>query len=396
MRCVSRRSPPILLLLALAWLMQGCTKQDPRSEGFEPQLLEALGNIGLSREVLIVPKVPYPVSQKARLELVDKVMADPPSMVELSRQLLDEKPDNSRGMYTGRLLELLGLDITLPDEAGFTAHPMDTVNTQLHESASTPETEAPKNWSSEDDPAMTLRILMYEAALASKAWARASGKPSREELVPIQKHIATTLTSYGKIPGPHRLLLDDYHSTGARQDLGALASGLVRLVAAVEYSLPALQQAIPDGITGEWLTTMGKIKVAGTSDDTHTGDFLLLIDLGGNDTYQNVARTINPGNISIIIDLDGNDSVKWEGVQGPAAGLLGMGLWIDMAGDDHYSGDNMGPGVGLLGAGLLWDVQGDDTYYSRTLAQGVGQYGIGVLFDDSGNDQYRSTLNGQG
>jgi hypothetical protein len=81
-------------------------------------------------------------------------------------------------------------------------------------------------------------------------------------------------------------LLDAYHSAGARQDLNALVSALVRLLAAMERSLPELPQARPTELTGEWLTSLGKIKVAGSGDDTHTGEFLLLIDLGGNDTYR--------------------------------------------------------------------------------------------------------------
>ena len=392
------RTFPLLFLLALTVILQACSKQatEPATTVFDPELLEALGKLGLDRDILIQPKVPYSVSQKARLELVDMVMTDPPSMVGLSRQLLDESPDSTRGMYTGRLLKLLGLNITPPGKSEFTATSMDTIYAQLHNPASIPEAELPASWSSENDSAKALRVLIYEATLASRVWVQASGNPSREELLPVQEHIATTLTSYGKDPAPHRLLLDNYHSTGARQNLDALASGLVRVIAAVENSLSALQRAAPDSITGEWLTPMGIIKVAGTGDDTHTGDFLLLVDLGGNDTYHNVAQKIEPGNISIIIDLNGNDSVQWDGVQGPGVGLLGIGLWMDMAGDDHYQGDNMGLGVGLLGAGLLWDAQGEDIYDARTLAQGVGQYGIGILFDDTGNDQYRSILNGQG
>jgi hypothetical protein len=392
------RTLTLLFFLALSCVLQGCSKQhtEPAAVAFEPELLDALGKLGLDREILVQPKVPYPLSQQARLGLVDMAMTDPPSMVGLSRQLLDEKPGAARGAYTGRLLELLGLDITLPGELAFTAKPMDAVRTQLHKSDSIPETDPPNSWSAEDDSAMSLRVLMYEAALAGRAWKQAGGSPSGEDLLPIQEHIATTLTSYGKDLAPHRLLLDNFHRTGARQNLDTLASGLVRAIAAVEHSLPALQLAAPDSIAGEWLTPMGKIKVAGTGDDTHTGDFLLLIDLGGNDTYHNVAQKIEPGNVSIIIDLAGNDTIQWDGARGPGAGLLGVSLWIDMAGDDHYRGDNMGLGVGLLGAGLLWDAQGNDIYSSRTLAQGVGQYGIGILFDDSGNDLYRSTLNAQG
>lgn len=389
---------PLILLVALACLVQGCSKQEtvPDTAVFESELLEALGILGLGRGVLIQPKVPYPVSQKARLELVDKAMTDLPVMVNLSRGLLDENSEEATGIYTGRLLGLLGVNISLPDNPVFTANPMDVVSGQLHNSTAAPATAPPEIWLSENAPAMALRVLIHEAALSRQNWIQASGNPSSEELRPIQEHIATTLTSYGNTPAPHRLLLDNYHNTGARQDLGKLASGLVRLVAAAEHSLPALQQATPDSIIAEWLTPMGKIKVSGTGDDTHTGDFFLLIDLGGNDTYDNVAQAVEPGNTSIVIDLGGNDIVEWKGTQGPGSGLLGTALWIDMRGNDHYRGDNMGPGAGLLGTGLLWDAEGNDIYEARTLAQGVGQYGIGILLDDSGNDQYRSSLNSQG
>jgi hypothetical protein len=388
--------PALIVCTLLCTLLAACNRESDRGSSFEPQLLDALEKIGLGRDTLVEPKVPYPVSTRARLPLVDKAMSDPPFMVGLSRQLLDQDSAESRGAYLIHLLHLLELKAAEPEAAAYAAVSMDMVVGQIQEVYGVIPETPPPNWLAETAPATALRLLIFEIIVAHKAWLDSGGNPTPEELSAIQQHIATTLMSRDTDPDPHRLLLDAYHSVGARQNLKALASAPVRLLAAIERSLPALQQAGPTELTGEWLTPMGKIKVAGTGDDTHTSEFALLIDPGGNDTYRDVAAAIEPGRISVVIDLAGDDTVNWDKVQGPGAGLLGIGLWLDLAGNDHYSGHNMGVGVGLLGAGLFWDTAGNDTYDAGTLSQGVGQYGLGILFDDHGNDHYTATLEAQG
>jgi hypothetical protein len=231
--------------------------------------------------------------------------------------------------------------------------------------------------------------------MARRAWVDASGDPTGEELSILQGLIVDTLEYQGEDPNKYRPLNKVYHKVGARQKLERLAVALVRLLVAVEHGLPALQQT-SSVAEGEWMTPLGRVKVAGAGDNKHSGEYRLLIDLGGNDSYENVAAPLEPGSVSIIIDLAGNDSVHWDRAAGPGAGLLGLGIWVDMAGDDRYTGGSLGLGAGLLGADLLWDAAGDDIYEARGLSQGAGQYGIGMLFDDGGNDRYRSGINGQG
>jgi hypothetical protein len=384
------------LVFLLAFLA-ACDQQEVNTGSFEPQLLEALALVEQDRTAIILPKVPYPVSTPARLSLVDKSLGDPPSMVGLSRNLLAINGEDFRGTYTARLLELLDLDISGTD---FSAPPPRSVAAVQHQlgknDASIAPTEAlPAGWASDDAFVSALRTLVYEAVMARRAWEDASGNPTGAEVSTVQGLVVDTLEYRGKNPNKYRPLDNSYHAIGARQKLDGLARALVNLLAVVEYSLPALRQSSSIA-EGEWLTPLGKVKVAGAGDDRHSGEYLLLVDPGGNDNYENVAAPLGPGSVSIIIDLAGNDSVRWDRSAGPGSGLLGLGIWVDLAGDDHYAGGSLGLGAGMFGAGLLWDVAGNDIYDAHALSQGVGQYGIGILFDDSGNDQYRSVINSQG
>lgn len=389
------KATAVFLIIAVAFL-NGCSNQTAPGEEFESQILEALGKVGLTRDALIEPKVPYPVSTKARLTLVDQIMHDPPSMIPLSRQAIDLDPNRGRGAYLNGLLRLLKLNVAQIDATETPSYPIDTLIPLLSDSDRAAIPDPPSQWATTNPAAIALRALIFEADQARKAWERSGGTPTPEELSAIQAHIQGSLTDRGTSPDPHRLLIEAYHNVGERQNLDALASAAVWLLSAVEHSLGALRQAKPDEITGEWQTPMGRIKVTGTGDDTHTGAYLLLIDLGGNDTYQDVARPVSPADVSIVIDLYGDDTVKWDKVQGPGAGLLGTGVWLDLAGNDQYQGQQLGLGVGLLGTGLFWDAGGNDTYHAQALTQGVGQYGIGAFFDDHGDDHYRAALHAQG
>jgi hypothetical protein len=389
------KATAVFLVIAAA-LLNGCSNQSTSGGEFESQLLEALGKVGLTRDALIEPKVPYPVSPKARLALVDQVMQDPPSMIPISRRAIDLDPNLGRGAYLSGLLRLLGQNAAPADATKSDSYTIDSLIPLLSGSDRATVTDPPPQWETTNPAAIAVRTLLFEADQARKAWERSGGTPTPAELTAIQAHIQGSLTDRGTNPDPHRLLTDAYHSVGERQDLGALTSAAVRLLSAVERNLEALRQAKPDEVTGEWQTPMGRIKVTGTGDDAHAGAYLLLIDLGGNDTYQDVARSVDPANVSIVIDLSGDDAVTWDKAQGPGAGLLGMGAWLDLAGNDRYQGQHMGLGVGLLGTGLFWDAGGNDTYHAQALSQGVGQYGVGAFLDDHGNDHYRAALHAQG
>jgi hypothetical protein len=79
-----------------------------------------------------------------------------------------------------------------------------------------------------------------------------------------------------------------------------------------------------------------------------------------------------------------------------AAGIGGIGVLADGAGDDVYRGGPVSLGTGVLGVGLLLDASGHDLYEATRVGQGAAFLGVGGLFDARGNDTYRMGLYGQG
>ncbi|MCA8959366.1 MAG: PDZ domain-containing protein, partial [Planctomycetes bacterium] len=161
-------------------------------------------------------------------------------------------------------------------------------------------------------------------------------------------------------------------------------------------------------IIAERVTPHGRIIISGTGDTWHREtDVALLIDLGGDDFYGNGAgstveelrdprRSVRPLPISLVIDCAGNDAYEstHDGAQG--FGLLGVGVLVDVAGDDTYLGQRWAQGAGFLGLGILIDDGGSDRYRSEGLSQGTALFGAAALLDASGDDRYDLALYGQG
>lgn len=158
----------------------------------------------------------------------------------------------------------------------------------------------------------------------------------------------------------------------------------------------------------------------------YANDYLLTVDLGGNDVYSN-----NVG--SNMIDLNyspGSSRVKglrdWGAARGCQQAIAGLrnrdcvpavAVLLDMAGTDTY-GVMQGPdldkrctpttsrlirrmvtgGVGFLGAGILRDAgTTGDKYTTKTVSLGAGHiFGVGVVSDAGGSDSYLSVRNSQG
>jgi hypothetical protein len=164
------------------------------------------------------------------------------------------------------------------------------------------------------------------------------------------------------------------------------------------------------------------------------GDWALLVDLGGDDTYLvGAGGNGSPTNaVSVLIDLDGSDRYGYVEVphmldtgrlpsddggrympsvgpdmdNGPVSlsevprqggARVGTAVAIDLGADgDRYQSLRMSQGSGIFGAGVLVDDGGDDTYLSETVAQGAGSFGIGVLLDLGGSDHRESYSMAQG
>src|SRR5262249_36019320 len=80
-----------------------------------------------------------------------------------------------------------------------------------------------------------------------------------------------------------------------------------------------------------------------------------------------------------------------EGVAFNLAG--GLGLVIDVAGNDRYDSSNFSQACGyFFGAGLKLDLAGDDTHGAARYGHAAGaHYGMGLFIDYAGNDTYTST-----
>ena len=134
---------------------------------------------------------------------------------------------------------------------------------------------------------------------------------------------------------------------------------------------------------------IGAIVIGSRGDDRHGADAALIVDPGGNDTYER--RPVSDARVSVVVDLSGDD--RYEGADLVVRGLAAI---MDLAGDDRYESDGPGLGAAIAGASLLVDRSGNDRYRSRHFAQGAAAFGLGALVDLDGNDGYSIGAWGQG
>ncbi|MBK9248915.1 MAG: hypothetical protein IPM69_12570 [Ignavibacteria bacterium] len=158
-------------------------------------------------------------------------------------------------------------------------------------------------------------------------------------------------------------------------------------------------QLARDSVRSVVLTTkVGRIALGGRGDDLYQGEYLLIIDVGGNDKYLISDRTKSYAKnhpVQVIVDLGGND-VYLGGNYSLGGAIFGTSLLLDVDGDDLYSAGNFSLGSGIFGVGIVRDFAGNDRYSSKTCTQGAGFFGIGLLLDDKGNDSYVAQAHCQG
>ncbi len=186
--------------------------------------------------------------------------------------------------------------------------------------------------------------------------------------------------------------------TGAnRFDRETLQQTFAILLAAVDEALTVL----PGSALGEqtFETDLGKIIVGGHGPDTYRDEAFLIIDLGGDDRYENSAGGANGllnRPVSIVIDLAGNDQYLSRRSFSQGSGVFGIGILVDCAGDDVYEAKHLSQGAGFFGCGLLADFGGKDRFVAETHAQGAATFGAGVLWQRGGHTKYQVASLGQG
>ena len=106
-----------------------------------------------------------------------------------------------------------------------------------------------------------------------------------------------------------------------------------------------------------------------------------------------------PGGIGMLIDLKGDDTYIADYFAQGSSYYYGLGILDDRAGNDQYIAGRYAQGAGIHSSvGVLIDRQGNDFYYSSYgVAQGLGHdYGIGFLEDDEGENRYQGGILVQG
>jgi hypothetical protein len=146
-----------------------------------------------------------------------------------------------------------------------------------------------------------------------------------------------------------------------------------------------------------WDTPLGKIALNGDENDTYPpGAYLLIIDTGGDDTYQAGGGTPDAAHpISLLLDMGGNDTFTAEHYAF-GAGILGYGFMYKDGGNAHYAITSYGEACGVCGVGVLEDTGGQDDLMCNMLAQGAGIWGLGLLTQGPGSAKYSCYALAQG
>ncbi|HRP02242.1 MAG TPA: hypothetical protein PLE30_06290 [Candidatus Kapabacteria bacterium] len=139
-------------------------------------------------------------------------------------------------------------------------------------------------------------------------------------------------------------------------------------------------------------TKYGKIAIGSVGNDEYTGNFIAIIDLGGDDTYNleqfdNQSAYFAP--VRFIIDFDGND--KYYGKDyNLGSGYFGINYIIDYKGNDSYKADNFSVASAICGVGLIEDSEGNDKYINKNFGIAASFMGVAILNDKKGDDTYES------
>jgi hypothetical protein len=200
---------------------------------------------------------------------------------------------------------------------------------------------------------------------------------------------------------------------GTRIDKDPVLQAGIDCLRDLGLDIKALRKAVADGslnpdkiIAGSSATTrnaqtellLGKQpgwRIGGTGNDVYSGDYKFILDFGGDDVYDLSYDPAHPHPV-IIIDLGGNDTYRAQSDFAIASGCQSVGLLMDYGGNDLYLGKSFSLGSGYFGFGLLYDAAGDDIYSGDTHVEGAGTFGIGLLIDEGGRDSYSAAVYAQG
>lgn len=237
------------------------------------------------------------------------------------------------------------------------------------------------------------------------------------EDVPTQR-LVPYVTGERLTPPPGMLEGRDHADTLRASILAAeRASTAINLLEAV--------QATHDGLPSIDLEPI--LRFAPEGDTVHEDNYAVLVDLEGDDLYDNHAGGVFAAAGNGIYEVE--DGSAWQeatlagrpvsvgGNTQDASAVLSSSLLLDAAGDDRYgvkkapmlddaqhgcAGEPVVPYVGTIGAGIvgmgqLYDLGGENTYTGRTQTSGAGHIlGVGVVYTGPGEDRFEAVRSAQG
>ncbi|MCG6878249.1 MAG: hypothetical protein LJE96_03750 [Deltaproteobacteria bacterium] len=165
------------------------------------------------------------------------------------------------------------------------------------------------------------------------------------------------------------------------------------------------------GLRGRFLmireTPAGLMLIGGPGPNVYGTNASLIVDLGGDDLYMNNAgapiyelgergefKIYHP--VAMVVDFEGDDRYLNRRFAAIASGFFGLGVILDMEGNDFYDGGQLSLGAAFFGMGCLMDLAGNDTYVSSEGGQGTALFGAALLFDGQGDDLYQGAEYVQG
>lgn len=171
----------------------------------------------------------------------------------------------------------------------------------------------------------------------------------------------------------------------------ALVAGMLDLVGAVErvQGFVKKEAALP-AVAWSLQTPFGTIVVdtTGNNNRHQLKDALLVLDVGGDDDYEFLARG-DTHTISVLLDHRGNDKYATAAPNAdPSSATLGYGILWDTEGDDSYLGTQQAQASALCGAALLVDGGGSNRFVASSRSQAYAMAGIAMLLSGGGDDEY--------
>ena len=199
-------------------------------------------------------------------------------------------------------------------------------------------------------------------------------------------------------------VFDEWEKTDQAELLNGATKFLSAITKAEAYFAIAPDSSL-DEILFEFDTPIGFVMVGGALGNTYDSNTngvretnALLIDIGGDDRYE--GRTCGASDedtpLSVSIDLAGNDVYESSKFGCQGWGMFGIGVLVDVFGDDTYIAGDHAQGASTCGIGILRDVYGNDVHIGEMMVQGASACGVGLLDDESGDDVYYSPKYAQG